>query len=95
MPEIHFQVEWPDGLQETCYSPSLIVQNYFEAGSDYALDDFVDRSRTSLTIASERVKAKYGIYCSKAQAQLKHIEEMATKYHQQPEPKVRLIKFLE
>ena len=95
MPEINFQIEWPDGLQSTCYSPSLVVQEYFERGKEYALDDFVERSRTSLQIASDRVYAKYGMHCSKAQAQLQHIEEMATKYHQQSDPRVRFIKFIE
>lgn len=95
MPKIHFQVQWPDGSQEMCYSPSLIVQKYFVAGNSYTLDDFIDRSRTSLTIASDRVLAKYGMPCSKALAQLQHIEEVALRYAQHPEPKVWLIQFLE
>lgn len=95
MPEIRFQVEWPDGLQETCYSPSLVVQDYLEVGNSYSLDDFVERSRTSLKIASDRVYAKYGMHCSRAQAQLQHIEEVATKYRHLSEPRVVLIKFLE
>ena len=95
MPEIRFQVEWPDGLQSTCYSPSLVVREYFEMGKEYALDDFVERSRTSLQIASDRVYAKYGMHCSSSQAQLQHIEEMATKYDHLSEPRVRFIKFIQ
>ena len=95
MPEIRFQVEWPDGLQETCYSPSLVVREYFEVGSSYSLDDFVERSRTSLQIASDRVYAKYGMHCSKAQAQIQHIKQMATKYDHLSEPRVCFVKFLE
>lgn len=94
MPEIRFQVEWPDGLQETCYSPSLVVCEYFAAGSDYTLDDFIQRSRASLKMASDRVLTKYGMPCSKALGQLQHIEAMAVKYSHLPEPKVRLIKFI-
>ncbi len=94
MPEIRFQVEWPDGLQSTCYSPSLVVLDYFEAGKEYALDDFVERCRTSLSIASDRVYAKYGMHCSRAQAQLQDIEQMKTKYHHLCGPKVRLIEFI-
>lgn len=95
MPEIRFQVEWPDGLQSTCYSPSLVVLEYFEAGKKYLLDDFVDRSRTSLQIASDRVYAKYGMHCSRAQAQIQQIEQMSKKYYHLSEPKVRLITFID
>jgi uncharacterized repeat protein (TIGR04042 family) len=41
MPEIRFQIQWPDGTQEDCYSPSLVVQKYFEPNSEYGLEDFV------------------------------------------------------
>ncbi len=95
MPEIRFQIEWPDGNLDTCYSPSLVVQKYFTAGSEYPLEDFVERSRTALNIASDRVKAKYGMPCSLALGQLQHIEAKATQYSDLPQPKVRLLKFIE
>ncbi|MBD1868595.1 MSMEG_0570 family nitrogen starvation response protein [Cyanobacteria bacterium FACHB-471] len=95
MPEIRFQIELPDGSQEVCYSPSLVVRQYFEEGSEYPLTDFVERSRTALNIASDRVKAKYGFSCSLAIGQLRQIETMAIKYAELPDPKVRLIKFIE
>ncbi len=95
MPEIRFQVEWPDGLLSTCYSPSLVILDYFEAGKEYSLDDFVERSRTSLQIASDRVYAKYGMHCSRAQAQLQQIEEMTTRYYHLSKPRVRLVKFID
>jgi uncharacterized repeat protein (TIGR04042 family) len=95
MPEIHFQIEWPDGLQSTCYSPSLVILDYFEAGKEYALNDFIERSRTSLQIASNRVYEKYGMHCSRAQAQLQQIEEMTTRYDHLSEPRVRLLKFID
>ncbi len=98
MPEIRFEVEWPDGSRELCYSPSLVVQEYFTAGSDYTLEDFVDRARTSLLIASDRVLAKYGMPCGKALGQLQHIEAMAAdydaKYQRRNSARVRLIRFL-
>jgi uncharacterized repeat protein (TIGR04042 family) len=60
MPEMRFVVRWPDGVKDTCYSPSLVIKDYFREGETYALADFVARSREALTIASDRVKAKYG-----------------------------------
>lgn len=77
MPEMHFTVRWPDGDQMRCYSPSLVVRDYLEVGRSYALLDFVERSRTMLSIGSERVRAKYGYACSAALDQLGQIEERA------------------
>lgn len=95
MPEIHFHVEWPDGSQESCYSPSLVVKQYFSPGETYPLDEFVQRSRTALTVASDRVQAKYGFPCSLALGQLQKIEQKAAKFAQLPQADVRLIQFAE
>lgn len=95
MPEICFQVEWPDSSQETCYSPSLVVKEYFTPQQEYALDDFVERSRTALKIASDRVQTKYGMPCSLALGQIQNIEKKASQYKHLPQPKVRFIQFNE
>lgn len=94
MPEMRFQIEWPDGLQEICYSPSLIVKEYFTPGQSYDLSDFVGRSRTALTIASDRVKAKYGYPCGLALGQLQEIEATAAKYEGRLPNKVKVIGFV-
>jgi uncharacterized repeat protein (TIGR04042 family) len=94
MPEIRFQIAWPDGQTEICYSPSLIVQEYFEPGVTYALDDFVSRSRIALTIASDRVKAKYGRPCGLAIGQLQTLEQRATDYAELSDPQVRVVQFI-
>ncbi len=60
MPEMRFRIRWPDGMAESCYSPSLVIKDYLTPGEAYPLVDFVARSRTALTIASDRVKARYG-----------------------------------
>lgn len=95
MPEIRFQIRWSDGTQDSCYSPSLIVKEYFSPNTDYALDDFVERSRTALNIASDRVKAKYGRPCGLALGQLQEIEEKSKQYAQIPNAKVRVVGFIE
>ena len=77
MPEIWFRTRWPDGEEMRCYSPSLVVQEYFAAGTAYPVADFVARSREALTIGSERVRAKYGFGCGGAAAQLEAIEDKA------------------
>src|SRR4051812_40798544 len=75
MPEMHFRVKWPNGHTEDCYSPSYIVEEHLSEGAEYEVDDFVSRVRTALSIASERVFAKYGFECSSALDQLRAIEE--------------------
>lgn len=95
MPEIHFQIQWPDGKLETCYSPSLIVKEYFAPNSEYKLDDFVMRSRTALNIASDRVLVKYGMPCSRALGQLHQIETAASTYRNFPNASVRFVQFIE
>ncbi|TVQ09553.1 MAG: MSMEG_0570 family nitrogen starvation response protein [Leptolyngbya sp. DLM2.Bin27] len=95
MPEIRFQIQWPDGSQDTCYSPSLVVKDYFAVATTYPLTDFVERSRTALTIASDRVQAKYGMPCGLALGQLRQIEATASRYESLPEPAVTVIQFLE
>lgn len=77
MPEMHFHLRWPDGQESICYSPSLVVREHLQVGQSYPLPDFLQRTRTALTIASERVRAKYGFACSMAMDQLAAIEHTA------------------
>ncbi|MCF3640442.1 MSMEG_0570 family nitrogen starvation response protein [Rhizobium sp. TRM95111] len=94
MPEMRFVVTWPDGRSETCYSPSLVIQDYFAEGETYPLADFLARSRDALTVASDRVRAKYGISCSRALGQLARIEDAASAFRDRPDAAVRLEAFL-
>ena len=93
MPEINFQIQWPDGTKQICYSPSLVVKQYFNPGETYELAEFVAKSRTALNIASDRVKEAYGFSCSRALGQLKQIEDKASEYHNLTTPKVLFIDF--
>lgn len=86
MPEMHFIVRWPDGGEMRCYSPSLVVREYLAVGGRYPIGDFVARSRVMLHIASERVKAKYGYYCTAAMEQLAQIESRAAALMALPDP---------
>jgi len=93
MPEMRFTVRWPDGRDESCYSPSLVVREHMEVGAAYPLADFLDRSRTALGIASERVRAKYGFPCSRALGQLARIESAAAAYAGDPAATVSIVAF--
>jgi len=77
MPEMTFEVRWPDGQVTDCYSPSLVMHDFLTAGESYPLADFVARSTTALGVASERVQAKYGFACTSALQQEAEIRELA------------------
>jgi uncharacterized repeat protein (TIGR04042 family) len=95
MPEMRFRVSWPDGTSEICYSPSLVIKDYFAIGQTYPLAEFLARSRTALKIASERVRAKYGHPCGRALAQLARIEAAALSFAGAPDARVKLDAFEE
>jgi uncharacterized repeat protein (TIGR04042 family) len=80
MPEMRFHIRWPDGADETCYSPSLVIKEHFAVGETYPLPDFLSRSRTALLIASDRVREKYGVPCARALGQLARIESTASRF---------------
>jgi uncharacterized repeat protein (TIGR04042 family) len=75
-----FEVRWPDGSAQPYYSPSLVVEEYLKVGESYPVADFVSRSREALGIASERVREKYGMPCSRAAASLASIERTAATF---------------
>ncbi len=77
MPHLHLDIRWPDGQRDCCYSPSRIIGQYFDRGQSYTVEEFLRRSREALNAAAERVRAKYGYYCSAAMDELKRIEERA------------------
>lgn len=80
MPELIFEVQWPDGRLQRCYSPSLVMHDYLTSGSNYTVADFVDRSTQALREASERVRAKYGFACTSAAATQAEIASAAAEF---------------
>ena len=94
MPVMHFRVQWPDGTEANCYSPSTVVGDFFIAGESYALNEFVERSREALHIGSERVREKYGFACSAAMDQLTQIEQQAQSFSSDPLAVVKVVELL-
>ncbi|MBS7541526.1 MSMEG_0570 family nitrogen starvation response protein [Ancylobacter oerskovii] len=94
MPEMRFRITWPDGTTEECYSPSLVIRDHFEEGEVYPLAEFMARARTSLTLASERVAARYGHPCSLALGQLARLESRAALFADHPQAQVACLRFL-
>jgi uncharacterized repeat protein (TIGR04042 family) len=80
MPEMTFTVRWPDGATQECYSPSLVMHDFLADTASYPVADFMSRAVTALTQASERVKAKYGMYCTSAAAQIDALQQTSSRY---------------
>jgi uncharacterized repeat protein (TIGR04042 family) len=95
MPAMHFHLRWPDGSAARCYSPSLVIKDYFTPGDSLPLPEFLRRIREALGIASERVRAKYGFACSMALDQLAQIETAAAPFTAQPGAAVQITQFEE
>jgi uncharacterized repeat protein (TIGR04042 family) len=79
MPEMTFHVRWPDGVEEHCYSPSLVMHDFLEVGASYPVEEFVARTTRALDIASDRVAARYGMRCTSAAEQQADIARAAAR----------------
>ncbi|MFT4775996.1 MAG: putative repeat protein (TIGR04042 family) [Oleispira sp.] len=82
MPERHFDIQWPNGEQQSYYSPSSTISNYLIAGQTYPLKKFIHQAEIGLNEASERVRAKYGYACSSAMDQLYQLKKTAAQFDQ-------------
>jgi uncharacterized repeat protein (TIGR04042 family) len=91
MPEVHFRVQWPDAKTAEYYSPSTAVHTHFKTGESYPVPEFLDRSRKAMQQASERVRSKYGYYCSSAMDTLSQIEATARAFGDQPDARVKIL----
>ena len=95
MPAMHYRLRWPDASETRCYSPSLVIKDFFETGASYPLPDFLRRIREATLIASDRVALKYGFGCSMAADQLAAIEREAARHIERFGARVDVIAFEE
>jgi uncharacterized repeat protein (TIGR04042 family) len=95
MPAMTYRLQWPDATVSDCYSPSLVIRDYFAPGTEYELGEFLRRIREATAIASERVRAKYGFPCSRALAQLQAIEVQAQGFIKQDAARIVVLSFSE
>ncbi len=94
MPEMRFQLLWPDGSETLCYSPSLVVAEHLSEGACYGVADFLGRVGTALRIGSDRVQQKYGAPCARALAQLAQINARAEAFAGVEDASVTVVRFL-
>jgi len=77
VPAVEFNVRWPGGGVQRCYSPSRAIEDALTAGASYPVKEFVARSRGALEEGSRRVRSKYGFACTASMAQAASIERTA------------------
>lgn len=91
MPAINFNVRWPDGSEESCYSPSTVLRQHFKSGDKMPLNEFVSKAELALGAASDRVRETYGYFCSSATDQLAVIKGKAARFADLDDPQIEII----
>jgi uncharacterized repeat protein (TIGR04042 family) len=92
---MHYRLRWPDDSESTCYSPSLVIKDYFDPGGSYPLPEFMRRIREATQIVSDRVMAKFGFLCSRAGDELAALESQAARFADRVDAHVHVIEFQE
>jgi uncharacterized repeat protein (TIGR04042 family) len=67
MPEVLLTLEWPDGQRSQLYSPSSVILNFLPPGQSLQVRELLRRGEEALLEASERVRARYGFSCTRAE----------------------------
>jgi uncharacterized repeat protein (TIGR04042 family) len=93
MPEMYFRVRWPNAAETNHYSPSLVIKDYLALDQELEVGDFLERIRKALTIASDRVEAKYGFACSRARGTLAEIEREAIPFLAHSHARIAVLEF--
>ena len=76
MPEVYLKIEWPDKRQDTIYSPSTVINQYFNAGENLPVEEFETKVTEALNMASQRVYERFGYECTSAMAELDRIKRI-------------------
>ena len=80
MPEVRFELEWPDGQSSTLYSPSTVILQYLKAGDSFRVSEFESLGVKALRAASERVRARYGFACTRTDEEESQLREWISRY---------------
>ena len=80
MPEVRFTCAGPTTASASAIRPRPSCTSTCAPANAMTCADFMARSRTALTLASERVRLKYGYACSSAMDQLARLEAGASRF---------------
>ncbi len=88
MPVTYIDIEWPDQQSDRIYSPSSIIEDYFNPGESISMGQFLTACTEGLEEASERVRQKYGYACTSALAESSRIAKRCQEYDGTHEVKI-------
>ncbi len=74
MPETYVNIKWPNGESDSVYSPSSVIENYFNKNQDIEIISFVNTCEEALNEASNRVYEKFGFVCTAAISEAQRIK---------------------
>ena len=80
MPEVRFELEWPDGQFSTLYSPSTVILDYLRPGESLIVSELEARGVEALRAASERVRARYGFACTRTDEEESRLRQWISRY---------------
>ena len=93
MPETYVRIAWPDGQEDTVYSPSSTIAEYLKPGAELSLSEFGAQCTRGLDFASRRVTAIYGFACTSAEAEKERVAA-AVRQRQATDEPTALVKIL-
>ncbi len=80
MPEVRLRLQWPDGAISDLYSPSTVILEHLRPGDQLAVGELSRRGEAALEQASERVRARYGFACTRADEERLKLQQAAAGY---------------
>ncbi|MEA5412877.1 MSMEG_0570 family nitrogen starvation response protein [Synechococcus sp. BA-120 BA3] len=89
MPEVELTLEWPDGGRSRLYSPSTVILEHLAPGQTVTVAELRSRGILALRQASERVRARYGFACTRADEEERRLLAQAGRYGDQERVGIR------
>lgn len=80
MPEVLLTLQWPDGRTSELYSPSTVILEHLPPGTTLSVGELEQRAVEALRQASERVRARYGFACTRADEEREKLRRHAADY---------------
>ena len=80
MPEVRFQLEWPDGQSSTLYSPSTVILDYLRPGDSLLILNLKCAELRLSVLLSERVRARYGFACTRTDEEESQLRQWVSRY---------------
>ena len=89
MPEVELTLEWPDGGQSRLYSQSTVILEHLAPGQTVTVAELRAKGTLALRQASERVRARYGFACTRADEEERRLLEQSARFGEQERVSVR------